>query len=326
MNHLLFPVSLFALSGLAFSQVTPIGPFTGDRSDSFETQSHSGFQICLQGRLFNSTADLCTTTGGASINVTSSWGFMCSINPHSGSRFLASAGPPVVITFDTDVAAFGCYMGTNAWTVGSNEMVTVRFFNRQGGMIDSVIANVTDNCTWTWNGWSAPGIASIEIENSVFGGGFVDIDSLEVIDSLGAGGTFCNSNPNSTGVEASLAGVGSTSLGANNLMLSTTQMPSNSFAFYLASLTPGMTPNPGGSQGILCLGGSIGRFVGPGQIQNSGTAGAVGLAIDLTSIPQPNGAVSAAVGDTWHFQTWYRDANPSTTSNFSSGLEVTVTP
>ena len=110
----------------------------------------------------------------------------------------------------------------------------------------------------------------------------------------------------------------------NNLTLSTSSLPANSFAFYLASTTQGFAANPGGSQGNLCLSGSIGRYVGPGQIQQANPAGTISLALDLTQIPQPTGFVTAIAGDTWNFQAWYRDAvGGSATSNFTDGLSVT---
>ncbi|MEM9801024.1 MAG: hypothetical protein AAGA20_11920, partial [Planctomycetota bacterium] len=81
--------------------------------------------------------------------------------------------------------------------------------------------------------------------------------------------------------------------------------------------------NPGGSAGNLCLGGSIGRFVGPGQIQNSGAAGAISLATNLDLQPTPTGPVQVVAGETWNYTCWFRDSASGTpTSNFSDGLEV----
>ena len=34
------------------------------------------------------------------------------------------------------------------------------------------------------------------------------------------------------------------------------------------------------------------------------------------------GTASAMAGDTWNFQAWFRDANPSGTSNFTNGVAV----
>jgi hypothetical protein len=97
----------------------------------------------------------------------------------------------------------------------------------------------------------------------------------------------------------------------------------NAFGYFLTSTTQGFVANPGGSMGNLCLAGSIGRYVGPGQIQNSGAAGAISLPLDLTQTPQPTGSVAIVAGQTWNFQAWYRDAvGGSATSNFTDGLSI----
>ena len=137
------------------------------------------------------------------------------------------------------------------------------------------------------------------------------------------GSSYCTANVNSTGATGAINGQGSSFAADLNLTLGATQLPANSFGFFLASQNSGFTPNPGGSQGNLCLSGSIGRYVGPGQIQNAGSAGEVSLALDLTQIPQPTGFVSVAAGETWNFQCWYRDAIGGTaTSNFTDGLTI----
>jgi hypothetical protein len=140
------------------------------------------------------------------------------------------------------------------------------------------------------------------------------------------GTSYCMANPNSTGVASLLTGLGSDLVASNSLTLECSSMPPGSFAFFLTSQTQGFASNPGGSDGNLCLGGAIGRYVGPGQIQQAGAAGTVSLALDLNQIPSPTGFVAASAGDTWNFQTWFRDSNPQgqAVSNFSMGLEVTL--
>ncbi|MEZ6017756.1 MAG: VCBS repeat-containing protein [Planctomycetota bacterium] len=137
------------------------------------------------------------------------------------------------------------------------------------------------------------------------------------------GGGFCAANVNSTGSAAQIFATGNTSLFLNSATLHADGLPLNSFGFYLASLDRGFVTNPGGSQGNLCLGGSIGRYVGAGQIQNSGALGATSLALDVNAIPTPNGLVAAQAGESWHFTYWYRDANPMPTSNFTGGVSIT---
>jgi hypothetical protein len=330
MKSFTFMPALALLATAASAQISPVNtPFVGTHSEGFESSTAGMFSLCITPRIFNNTADLCSPTGSATMHVTGGWGFMCSIPPHSGSRLFGSAGGPAQFQFDQDITQFGGYFGTNSWAAGnpSNHMVTVDFHDRSGALIGTTqVANVTPDCQYNWNGWSSTvGIATVTITNSAFGGGFVNLDDMEVIVGPSTIGTvYCNSNANSTGQVADLSGSGSASVGANNLTLNATDLPQNSATFFLTSLTQGNVPNPSGSQGILCLGGSIGRYVGPGQVQNSGATGNVSLLINTNAMPQPAGSVAAMVGDTWNFQGWYRDFVAGTpTSNFTNGLAVT---
>lgn len=133
----------------------------------------------------------------------------------------------------------------------------------------------------------------------------------------------CNAANNSLNREGTMAACGTTSVAANDVELFAYDLPDGSFGFFLASRTPGNAPNPGGSVGTLCLGGAIGRFVGPGQIKNSGTTGRFSLGIDLTAIPAPTGPVAVAPGDVWHFTAWYRDVQGgAAVSNFADRLTI----
>lgn len=141
--------------------------------------------------------------------------------------------------------------------------------------------------------------------------------------SANPGTNYCSANANSTGVAAEMSAAGSTTVAANNLTITAGMMPTNAFGFFITSQTQGFVANPGGSSGNLCIGGSIGRYVGPGQIQNSGSAGSISIMLDLANMPQPTGSVSVLQGDTWNFQAWFRDVGMSgPTSNFTDGLQI----
>ncbi len=129
--------------------------------------------------------------------------------------------------------------------------------------------------------------------------------------------------PNSTGCLGHLTAQGSVVAAANSFDVTASRLPLASNGFFLVSRNQGDTYPVNNSQGRLCLGGFIGRYVGPGQIKNSGSAGSFSLAIDLTSMPQPFGNVAVQPGETWNFQAWYRDANPGATSNFTDAVSVT---
>lgn len=153
----------------------------------------------------------------------------------------------------------------------------------------------------------------------------IDANYITPLGSGSLGTNFCMANVNSTGSSASMRATGSLSVAANDVTLHASSLPQNAFGFFLTSRDAGFTPNPGGSQGNLCLSGSIGRYVGPGQVQNSGLTGAISLAVDLAQHPTPVGFTQVVAGDTWRFTAWHRDANPGPTSNFADGLELLFT-
>jgi hypothetical protein len=123
---------------------------------------------------------------------------------------------------------------------------------------------------------------------------------------------------NSTGLPAILTVRGSDRVLENDVRLDVEQLPQNSLGYCLASQTQSFIPNPGGSMGNLCIFGTIGRFVS--QAQNSGPSGTFSFPIDLTNMPPPLSAV--AIGETWNFQTWYRDFQLVVTSNFTNAVSV----
>ena len=134
--------------------------------------------------------------------------------------------------------------------------------------------------------------------------------------------TYCTSNPNSTGFEARTTITGSTRLQDQSAQLETDRLPLNSAGFYVFSDTPGNVPNPAGSQGVLCLGGTVLRL--SNFIQNSGATGAVDLGLPFGGLPA---ATVLQPGEEWHFQYWYRDAIGGTpTSNFSDAVRVVFCP
>lgn len=138
------------------------------------------------------------------------------------------------------------------------------------------------------------------------------------------GSSYCGSEVNSTGDAATIAAIGSPVAADNDLTLICSEMPNNSFGFFIASRIRGFLANPGGSLGNLCLAGSLGRFVQPGQITSSGAGRSISLVVDLTAIPEGAAQVSAVAGDTWQFTAWFRDiVGMANVSNFSDAVSVT---
>jgi hypothetical protein len=138
------------------------------------------------------------------------------------------------------------------------------------------------------------------------------------------GTNYCAANPNSTGSTGHIGATGSTVRASNDVTLEASSLPNNSFGYFLTSRTQGLVIGPGGSMGNLCLGGSIGRYVGPGQIKNTGLLGSFNLVLNLSQTPTPTGPVSVLAGETWNFQSWHRDSvGGAATSNFTNGVSIT---
>lgn len=136
------------------------------------------------------------------------------------------------------------------------------------------------------------------------------------------GTPYCMAAPNVTGQAGDLIGTGSILVSNNSVELVATNLPPNQFGFCVNSRLSGFVPNPGGSNGNLCLGGSIGRFDDATEIKNTGSGGTFTLALDLNAIPRPNGVEAVMQGETWFFQAWFREPVGGG-SNFTRGVEIT---
>ena len=138
------------------------------------------------------------------------------------------------------------------------------------------------------------------------------------------GTRYCSpANLNSRGLPATICAYGSESANDNDVTLAVDWIAPNAFGYFLVSSVQSFVAFPAGSQGNICLGNPVGRFIGPGQPQNSRAGGFFTLEIDLTSVPQPLGFIAIQPGQSWNFQAWYRDANPFATSNFTDALSIT---
>ena len=116
---------------------------------------------------------------------------------------------------------------------------------------------------------------------------------------------------------------GGRTVAQNDLLLTANNLPASAFGFFLTSQTQGFVTQPAGSQGNLCLGGAIGRYVGAGQVLDSGAAGQFALTLDLNQMPTPTGLVPAVAGETWNFQSWFRDSVAGqATSNFTDAVSL----
>jgi hypothetical protein len=148
----------------------------------------------------------------------------------------------------------------------------------------------------------------------------LDDVSLVPADPGGLGQRSCSpAVPNSTGNPASLHATGSATVSDQDLQLATINLPHQQFGYYLCSQASAVVPNPGGSMGILCLGGQIGRFTA--QVASTGNTGHLAIDVNIAQLPIGAG-VAIQPGDSWIFQLWYRDIAPISTSNFSDVITI----
>lgn len=73
---------------------------------------------------------------------------------------------------------------------------------------------------------------------------------------------------------------------------------------------------PPGSNGVLCLGGAIGRY--SLLIHNTTRTENMGIIVDRNALPV-NPVRAILPGETWRFQAWFRDG---ASSNFSDAVAV----
>lgn len=126
--------------------------------------------------------------------------------------------------------------------------------------------------------------------------------------------------PNSTGAFALMTASGSPVASDQTLSLQITQLPAFQFGLLVSSQTQGLIPTPGGSQGDLCLGGTIGRY--GDLIAGSSGGGVLNLDVPIGAMPAPLPPAILS-GETWNFQLWHRDSNPTPTANFSDAIVIT---
>lgn len=133
------------------------------------------------------------------------------------------------------------------------------------------------------------------------------------------GRSYCVAAPNSTGRPATIRAGGSEAVADGYLVLRAADLPRGEPGLFLVGDAANFVPGPGGSQGTLCVGGTLGRF--QQHVGSSGPEGHLTLRVDLAHLPTiPRRAVQP--GETWFFQAWYRDENPGATSNFTDGTAV----
>jgi hypothetical protein len=133
--------------------------------------------------------------------------------------------------------------------------------------------------------------------------------------NTGGAGQGC---ANDSGLGSVLESTGSNSVGADDLILSASNLPSGPGLFFQGNNAVNSgNGNPFGD-GLRCAGGGVRRL----EVQFANAAN--GFSTSTTTSVSGGGAVSA--GDTKRYQYWYRDAGTSPCStlfNLSNGYEIT---
>ncbi len=108
---------------------------------------------------------------------------------------------------------------------------------------------------------------------------------------------FCSANANSSGAPASIGSTGSTSVAANDLVLTVSSAPANTMGLFFFGTSAG-AQTPFGN-GFRCAVGPYRRL----GIQAVGLAGTAARALDLTAFP----GTLLSPGSIAAFQFWFRD-------------------
>ena len=115
---------------------------------------------------------------------------------------------------------------------------------------------------------------------------------------------------NSIGITARIrAGIVDAPTGAAALRLDAVDLPPGATTLFLTGRGVAALPGAGGALGTLCLGGTLGRFVAPGQVLTANAGGAAGQDVDPLALPSGGQLLPVAIGDVWAFQAWYRDVD-----------------
>jgi hypothetical protein len=132
---------------------------------------------------------------------------------------------------------------------------------------------------------------------------------------------FCTATTNSTGFAAKTMAYGMGSVVTGGLLLATEDLPAGRPVLLIASLAWSFIPPSGNTVGYQCVIGSLAVF--REDLTFAGPGGRVVHEVDLALMPTRPLTTAVMPGDTWYFQTWYRDSLVTgPTTNYSLPTEV----
>lgn len=142
---------------------------------------------------------------------------------------------------------------------------------------------------------------------------------LETRDEIGV--PYCTpAFTNSTGQNGQIAAAGSALALDDDVVLRAFDLPPQVTALMVSGSQQGVTPLLGGSQGVLCIAGNLGRF--SDSIGTTSPTGLFRYRIDTQDIPTALGPIAATAGLTYQFQCWHRDTTPGG-SNTTNAVTLT---
>jgi hypothetical protein len=319
----LLAAAFAATAATAMAQTMPIGPFTGQHQEDF-SGSPVIFTPCMPNGVFQGTAQMCTP-GHSGCHTTGSWGFFCTIFPHSPNLLFGSADGFVDYIFNPPATRFGGYFGTNS----NAPDATVEFYDANMTLISTEIASFANDCQWYWNGWQINGgVSTIRIIGNSFNqGAFVMMDDMEVDYTPSGPTTYCTAGTTTNGCVPSISASGNPDVTHSSpciITASNVEGQKSGIIFY--GLAQNNVPwcSAGGSS-FLCVKPPTQRTA----VQMSGGTlnacdGVLSLDWNAFQIANP-GALGNPwnVGDVVDVQAWFRDPPACKTTNLSDATELT---
>jgi len=183
-----------------------------------------------------------------------------------------------------------------------------------GTQIDSSLS-VSDNEQVTYDNATGAAVSVFLEVDELFVDACADYTLVVSLETGQPGREYCTADPTSTGVPASIYGLGSSSLSANDLTIVVAPMPPSQFGILFYGPNQVALPFLGGPR-TQCVGGGLNRILPPGI---SDGFGVLSTYVDTSSLP------GFAQGVTSYFQGWFRDALTTPNFNLSTGYCVTFT-
>ncbi|QDV06296.1 hypothetical protein Poly30_18050 [Planctomycetes bacterium Poly30] len=131
---------------------------------------------------------------------------------------------------------------------------------------------------------------------------------------------YCSGAPNSTGRRGFIALYGNRSTSDPKALVAV-DLPRYSSGFFFTGTAQVYVIHPGGSQGVLCVGGAIGRY--SNFVASSGSTGVISLNMDPRFLPTSAATMAAVSGQRLFVQLWHRDRVQGViTSNFTNAVSL----